>query len=381
VHCTFRVGPRGGDRLARNRKGEALILVWEMNKTFINLIIGSWESVKTLDDEGTLHAPGHTVTRTGMSSLDVPRVPYVVAFLLFATGIGHVLVSGGHLIWSQVTIEAEQTFPPPASTRSTILFHDHLAKTAGSTFNRIVARRYYGVCGHKGYTFAQKYEDETHPNTDSAHPGYGLDRVHPARMSKWGWHNCALITHETSWQHLGNIANDTVWYMDGPNISSARIPQTKLLVPCRDPVDHMLSQCNHRRLNFTNLTIKFGNCSSVIDRCKVQWNRYDHRLISYFDKVVLFEYDDFNSVIQYLDESLPKRVFDLDDSANGFFRTNKDRSRENEIFTPQCPEEELRQTLLQAWSYYRLCDAFLGATAWNEYDASTLASNIKEKDL
>lgn len=32
--------------------------------------------------------------RAGMSSLDVPRVTYVVAFLLFATGIGHVLVSG-----------------------------------------------------------------------------------------------------------------------------------------------------------------------------------------------------------------------------------------------------------------------------------------------
>jgi len=31
--------------------------------------------------------------RAGMSSLDVPRVTYVVAFLLFATGIGHVLRS------------------------------------------------------------------------------------------------------------------------------------------------------------------------------------------------------------------------------------------------------------------------------------------------
>ena len=38
---------------------------------------------------------GLTATRTGgMSSLDVPRVTYVVAFLLFATAIGDVLVSG-----------------------------------------------------------------------------------------------------------------------------------------------------------------------------------------------------------------------------------------------------------------------------------------------
>ena len=86
-------------------------------------------------------------------------------------------------------------------------------------------------------------------------------------------------------------------------------------------------------------------------------------------------------MIQHLDESLPKRVFELDDSSQGFHRTNKDRSRENEVFTPQCPEGELREALLQAWSYYRLCDAFLGTKAWNEYDASTLASNIKDQGL
>ena len=193
--------------------------------------------------------------------------------------------------------------------------------------------------------------------------------------------NCALISHEVRWQTLGNIANDTVWYMDGPNISSARIPQTKLLVPCRDPVDHMLSQCNHKNKIFSKLATSLGNCPSVIDRCKVGWNRYDHRLISYFDKVVLFQYDKLDSVMQHLDESLPKRVFDMDGSSPAFYRTNKDRVKENEIFTPQCSEVELREALLQAWSYYRLCDAFLASTTWNEYDAPTLASNIKDMGL
>ena len=326
--------------------------------------------------------PDSSSRRTGMLSLDIPRTTYVFLLLLFATAIGHVLVSGEakshikNLLYSPpVTIEADQKVHP------TIFFHAHLAKTAGSTFNRIVARRYYGVCGHKGYSFAQKYSDETHGQTDSAHPGFGLDRVHPTRMSEWGYQNCAFISHETSWQDLGNIANDTVWYMDGPNISSTRVPQTKLLVPCRDPVDHLLSQCNHMGQNFTNLAISLGNCASVIASCQLAWKRYDHRLIPYFDKVVLFEYEAFDSVIQHLDESLPKRVFDLDDSSHGFYRTNKGRSREKEVFTPQCPEGELREALLQAWSYYRLCDAFLGTPAWNEYDASTLASNIKDQGL
>ena len=56
-----------------------------------------------------------TARRTGgMLSLDVPRVTYVVAFLLFATGIGHVLVTGEasshikNLLYNPpMTIEAE----------------------------------------------------------------------------------------------------------------------------------------------------------------------------------------------------------------------------------------------------------------------------------
>ena len=35
-----------------------------------------------------------TAMRAGVSSLEIPRTTYVVSFLLFATAIGHVLVSG-----------------------------------------------------------------------------------------------------------------------------------------------------------------------------------------------------------------------------------------------------------------------------------------------
>ncbi|OUS41644.1 hypothetical protein BE221DRAFT_143014 [Ostreococcus tauri] len=70
-----------------------------------------------------------------------------------------------------------------------IFFHVHLAKTAGSTVNRIVARRYYGVCGHKGYSFSQNLEDTVRGSTDARFKGYGLDHVHPTRMQNWGLHN------------------------------------------------------------------------------------------------------------------------------------------------------------------------------------------------
>jgi hypothetical protein len=302
---------------------------------------------------------------------DKSRTVGIVSFLFFATVVLSNHINTHSHLWRQVQV-VSALVPPP-----TIFYHAHIAKTAGSSFNRIVARRYYGVCGHKGYTFSQKYLDEIHGTTDPDYPGYGLDRVHPERMEEWGFHNCALISHEIGWKML---ANATIWYKfgQGVNISSIRIPQTKLLIPCRDPVDHLFSQCNFNGQNFTYLTISLGKCDAVIAKCSVGWERYDHGIIPYFDKIVLYEYDDFDTVLQHLDVSLPKRIFALDDSKHGFYRTNDERSNSSELFTPQCPELELRDALLQAWSYYRLCNAFLGASSWQEFDAPTLLSNIND---
>ena len=188
--------------------------------------------------------------------------------------------------------------------KNTIIFHAHLAKTAGSSFNRFVARRYYGVCGHKGYSFSQNYEDIVREHDDSRYPEYGLDRVHPQRMASWGFHNCAFISLETTWKGLGKLAN-------APTIKA----KTSLMIPCRDPVDHLLSQCNHRELNFTNLSTTFGNCSAVIAHCSFGWDRYDHALLQYFDKTVLFKYDAFDAAAHNLDGSLPKRIYELEKSS------------------------------------------------------------------
>lgn len=46
-----------------------------------------------------------------------------------------------------------------------VIFHAHMAKTAGSTFNRFVARIYHVSCGNKGKSFAQKFKDQD-PSTE-----------------------------------------------------------------------------------------------------------------------------------------------------------------------------------------------------------------------
>ena len=92
--------------------------------------------LKTLDDEGTLRSR-LTARRTGMLSLTVPRVTYVVAFLLFATGIGHVTVSGEakSLVKSMPYSPADESIFFENSTR--YIYTAGIART-GSTFQHVL---------------------------------------------------------------------------------------------------------------------------------------------------------------------------------------------------------------------------------------------------
>ena len=109
-----------------------------MNKTFINNSDRENAYVwRDKDSSRTL-----TAKRTGdMLSLDVPRVTYVVSFLLFATAIGYVLVSGeAKSRINNVTGANKRIYPrnsrlPTADFNQTQLIYMHIAKTGGSTFN------------------------------------------------------------------------------------------------------------------------------------------------------------------------------------------------------------------------------------------------------
>ena len=256
-----------------------------------------------------------------------------------------------------------------------VIFHAHIAKTAGSTFNRFAARRYHATCGNKGMSFAQHFEDDSY-NPQLIFAGRDGTRV----IEEWGWHNCGLISLETSNYMLTEIAN-----------SKALAPQkTAVMIPCRDPIDHILSQCNHLNLSFTQIISGEGGaeaCANAMPQCQVGWERYEHSMLATFDRVVLFKYDNFPGVERYLDHALPNRRVPLEEGEHeefgkfGFVRMNKDRDSESEQFTESCTEERLRNALLEHWSYYRLCDRFLGDSTWREYDSGDLRQKIAEQGV
>ena len=252
--------------------------------------------------------------------------------------------------WKQTGVDI--SVRSQANEKREVFFHVHLAKTAGSSLNRVIARRYYGVCGHKGYSFSQTLNGTVRWTLGDA--GYNLDRVHPQWMSDWGYHNCALISHEIAHSALSKIAQKDFF----EDVSKT------LIIPCRDPIDHLLSQCNHKGRNFTAIASNATNCAVVFNSCRLFWDRYDNAMLDNFDSIVLFKYDEFDELLRRLDGSLPRRAVPL--KTDGYYRTNKDRERVNEHTSENCSWEALKEGLTHLWSYYTLCDKYLGKWKYAE---------------
>ena len=271
--------------------------------------------------------------------------------LIFVAFAAYVWVETGLL--EQVKIVARNSAAAASgetllAKRGEVFFHVHVAKTAGSTLNRAFARKYLGVCGHKGYSFSQAYDDRVRENSDRTYAGYGLDRVHPERMSGWGFHNCVFISHECSHDEFVSVAR----------LPAFRNVSKTVIIPCRDPVDHFFSQCNFNNENFTKIAETSVDCSAAISSCALAWNRFDATMLHVFDNVIMFKYDEIELLMESIDAALPKRTISLKDRR--YYRTNADRNTHNEKGSTSCSLETLRAELTRRWSYYRLCENYLG---------------------
>lgn len=161
-------------------------------------------------------------------------------------------------------------------------------------------------------------------------------------MNDWGFHNCALISHEINSAALVSMLNSHVF-------SEAR---KVAVLPCREPVDHFFSQCNYRHVNASSATQ--SGCSDAIERCKVEWKRFDNETLKSFDYVLLYKFSEIEKVTLFMDDYLPKRIIELESGMK--FETNKPRQESREQLSDKCGINELKIELRQAWAYYPSCD-------------------------
>jgi len=223
---------------------------------------------------------------------------------------------------------------------SSFFGHIHIAKTAGSSFNRVLARRYYGICGHKGYSFMQPLPDVLKNIRDPKYRSNHRNRVAEARMKDWGYHNCALVSIEDEWSKWNEITS----------VFRKNKVETIALLPCRAPIDHFMSMCNHRGIDVSKL-FRHSSCKAA-EQCLLGIERFRTEMLRYFDKTILFQYDNFSQIVETLDQSLPRRALPLVSKKK--YETNELRLVNHED-TGRCAISRLERMLKARWSYYRVC--------------------------
>ncbi len=138
-------------------------------------------------------------------------------------------------------------------------------------------------------------------------------------------------------------------------------------VPCRDPIDHLMSQCN-----YAEPTGKFVKqdlaCDAATEEeyfasvreCFVYVNeRYNHDLEEHFDMKCYDFKNQFGGYLDYLSERLEDRRYEAEEYVRR--ETNDPRDKESECIWKR-PDllEKTRTYLINNIDYYGFCNKCLG---------------------
>ncbi len=221
--------------------------------------------------------------------------------------------------------------------------HVHMAKTAGTYLNGFLANNFDGVCGHKGYSYdAFQANVRFRKKPYNINTGYGRDRISPHTMQQIGFEDCDYISSEHSHEFWFQF-ND---FHDTP---------MELHVPCRDPIDHLMSQCNHRKIVIDCHNVTDDDAlEKAIEPCLVQMYRFDGKLDE-LENIYLKCYDfqyQFTTYMDYLSGNLRPRRFISDYVRR---ETNRKRKKENECIWKDEGLMKRVENLLNKVDYYKFC--------------------------
>lgn len=233
--------------------------------------------------------------------------------------------------------------------------HAHIAKTAGTTLNGNLSMHYERICGHKGYSY-DAYSTNERAKRNNHSLEYSGDshsklvkqsnrgNVPPSIMREIGFHNCDWISHGSRWQAWLRFQNWTI--------------PLELHVPCRDKIDHLMSQCNYWRKTFDcNLT---GQAMiEQIEGCIVYIHqRYNQKLNDTFP-VKCFDHNKTSDYMDWIGKRLQKRRIEGD---YAFRASNRKRHKEQEcVWDRPDVQQVITSHLIAIYDYYSFCDQCLGS--------------------
>lgn len=224
--------------------------------------------------------------------------------------------------------------------------------------NGVLAMKYQRICGNKGYSydyyqankrFNETQEDwrQTQDSISKAASGHNRGKVPLKIMDEIGYEDCDWVSYEGK-PEFWHRFND--WGMP-----------MELHVPCREPIDHLMSQCNYRRKNFQ---CRGNSISGTIKECKVGLNRFNLDLtnVSIYQNIEVKCFDfkrAFTDYIGYMGKFLDSKAIT---SEYAMRDTNRKRNRTNEcVWTDPAIQTEIKHFMKENYDYYSFCDTCLGS--------------------
>jgi hypothetical protein len=240
--------------------------------------------------------------------------------------------------------------------------HLHLAKTAGTEINGELAVHFERVCGNKGYSYdAYQFNKRVNASGDSnvrapkdlisqQYKNFNRGRVPLRVMNEIGFEDCDYISLEEHWR---------TWE------AFKESPSLELHVPCRDPLIHLMSQCNHEGGSF--------NCSTddlkhEIRKCILHDYRFSRALgernitnLKCFNPIPIEPY------LNYMSERLQRKRIE---STYVHRDTNRPRNKSLEcIWNEPDVATQVRDIMLQKYELYGWCEECMGSKDYLLADA------------
>eukprot|EP00980_Cylindrotheca_fusiformis_P010745 scaffold2428_cov97-Cylindrotheca_fusiformis.AAC.4 len=298
-----------------------------------------------------------------LATMSLLKIVYLLVIILTAlVGIMTTLVSTNTLkeevvvrrgsSASEARKQQEYEYPP-------VLYgHVHMAKTGGTSLNGLLANRFTRVCGHKGYSYdaynanlraKQKVENGERVVVDHV----PRDQVEPAIMNEIGFHDCDFISHETPYEFWINHFGDSKFF---------GIPM-ELHIPCREPLEHLMSYCNHvyEKIHCNNSTDE--DFYLEIERClsmQTRFHRFDPELQDHFDVKC---YDFKKQFTSYIEDVMAPKLQPRRLQSDRFVKreTNRKRNKTNECIWERPDLQEKAKAYLLKKPYYQFCQDCLGS--------------------
>lgn len=183
-------------------------------------------------------------------------------------------------------------------------------------------------------------EDELPDIISAKFKEFNRGRVHYKVMDEIGYEDCDYVSIELTWKKWLDIAK--IWPLE-------------LHVPCRDPLEHLMSQCNYRHIRF--------DCDAIdlhqqVESCLVDPSRF-HAALTKRNDITLkcFNPVPIEPYLHYMDRFLERKRIE----SNYVHRdSNEPRHKDKEcVWKNQSVADRVRG-ILKEYDYYQWCQQCIG---------------------